>query len=114
MASKPGRKVSKRNDLTLQQKFKVIKAAEKDKKLGVRKLSQMFNCGKTQISGVLKNKAKIEELYMANVSEERYHIGKRVRESKYSELNDLYTSTYWQCPKISSQMVFNLLKNLSR
>ena len=40
----------------------------------------MFNCEKTQISGVLKNKAKIEELYMANVSGERYHIGKRVRD----------------------------------
>ena len=96
MASKPGRKVSKRNDLTLQQKFKVMKAAKKGKKLGVRKLTQTFNCGKTQISGVLKNKAKIEELYF---------LGNAiilVREfGNQNILNSMicYTSgTYRQCP----------------
>ena len=31
---------------------------------------------------------------MANVSGEHYHIGKRVRESKYSELNDLLYKWY--------------------
>ena len=50
------RKTGKRNDLTLALKYEVLKTAEREKKLGVRKLSEMFGCGKTQISVILKNR----------------------------------------------------------
>ena len=75
MASKT---TSKRNDLTLALKHEIINAAEQDKKLGVRKLAEMFGCGRTQISVILQ----IEELYAANASGQRCQTGKRFRESK--------------------------------
>ena len=46
--------MKKRNDLTLARKFEVIKTAEK-KPIGVHKLAEMFGCGKTQISVILRN-----------------------------------------------------------
>ena len=52
------RKTGKRNDLTLALKYEVLKTAEREKKLGVCKLSEMFGCGKTQISVILKNREK--------------------------------------------------------
>ena len=64
---------SKRNDLTLAQKYEVVKTAEREKKIGVRKLSQIFGCGKTQISTVLRNKERIKELYESNASGDRCH-----------------------------------------
>ena len=39
-------------------KYEVLKTAEREKKLGVHKLSEMFGCGKTQISVILKNREK--------------------------------------------------------
>ena len=48
-------KPHKSNDLTLALKYEVVKTAEREK-LGVRKLSEMFGCGKTQISVILRNK----------------------------------------------------------
>ena len=90
----PKRKNSKRNDLTLDTKYKVVKTAEKDKTLGIRKLGEMFKCGKTQISMILKNKDKIEELNTVNASGQRCHTGKRLRESKFSELNQVLHKWY--------------------
>ena len=78
---------SKRNDLTLAQKYEVIKTAEREKSIGVRKLSQVFGCGKTQISTILRNKEKIKELYEKNVASDICHTNQRVRESKYSDVN---------------------------
>ena len=51
--------MASRNDLPLKSKYEVIKAAESDPKIGVRKLAEIFQCGKTQISTILKNKAVI-------------------------------------------------------
>ena len=59
---------AKRNDLTLAQKYEVIKIAEKEKNIAVRKLSQVFGCGKTQISTVIRNKERIKELYEKNAT----------------------------------------------
>ena len=88
------RKTGKRNDLTLALKYEVLKTAEREKKLGVRKLSELFGCGKTQISVILQNRERIKELYEANVSGQRCQTGKRFRESKFSELNDTLYSWY--------------------
>ena len=85
---------STRNDLTLAKKYEVIKEAEKNKTIGVCKLAENFGCGKTQISTILKNKERIEELYASNASGQRCLIGKRFRESKYSELNEALHSWY--------------------
>ena len=58
------------------------------------KLSQIFGCGKTQISTVLRNKERIKELYESNASGDSCHTSQRIRESKYSEVNeDLYNGT---------------------
>ena len=67
----------KRNNLACACKHQVIKAAEKDKKLGVCGLAKLFDDGKTQISVILKNKDQIEELYAANASGQRCQISKR-------------------------------------
>ena len=82
-----------RNDLTLA-KYEVIKKAEKNKTIGVRKLAEKFGCGKTHISTILKNKERIEELYASNAFGQRCLIGKKFRESKYSELNEALHSWY--------------------
>ena len=57
-----------RNPLTLKKQVEVIKAAESDPKLSVRKLAESYDCGKTQISSILKEKQSILELCEANVA----------------------------------------------
>ena len=104
-------KPHKRNDLTLALKYEVVKTAEREKKLGVRKLSEMFGCGKTQISVILRNKERIKELYETTASGKRCQTGKRFRESKFSQLNDtLYSWYLLAVSKISIQMDPNCLK----
>ena len=41
------------------------------KGVGIRKLEERFGSGKTQICTILKNKDKIEELYLSNASGEQ-------------------------------------------
>ena len=62
---------------------------EREKKLGVHKCSQMFECGETQISVILRNKESTKDLYEANASGQQCQIGKRFRDSKFSQLNDI-------------------------
>ena len=38
----------KRNDLSLKLKYEVIKAVEKEPKIGIRKLAGLFSCGKNR------------------------------------------------------------------
>ena len=77
----------KRNDLSLKLKYEVIKTAENEPKIGLRKLAGMFSCGKTQISSILNSKERILEMYEAqNAPAQKCH--KRNRESKYSDLNE--------------------------
>ena len=76
---------AKRNDLSLKLQYEVIKTVEKEPKIGVRKLAELFHCGKTQISSILKNKEMIVELYeIHNAPGRKCH--KRNRESIYSDL----------------------------
>lgn len=55
--------MKKRNDLPLKMKYEVIKTAEREPKLSVRirKLARVFQCDKTQISMILKNKEMVIE-----------------------------------------------------
>ena len=102
---------AKTNDLTLAQKYEVIKIEEKEKNIGVRKLSQVFGCGKTQISMVIRNKERIKELYEKNVAGEICHTNQRFRESKYSEVKKpCINGFYLQCQKIYFLMALNWLR----
>ena len=60
-----GNEGEKRNDLNLQQKVSVIKAYEKELQPN---LAEQFNCGKTQISTILQNKAEILAMFESNAS----------------------------------------------
>ena len=46
----------KSNDLTLELKYEVLRTAERETKIIIRKLADMFQCGKTQKSTILKDK----------------------------------------------------------
>ena len=45
-------------DLSLKPNYEVIKTVEKEPKIGVRKLADLFNCDKTQISYILKKQGR--------------------------------------------------------
>ena len=94
MATDLATNVKKKNDLSLQQKVSVIKASEKVPKPSVRKLAEEFNCGKTQISTILQNKHEILDMYETNASGEICHTRKRIRNSKFVEMNDLLYQWY--------------------
>ena len=59
---------TKRNDLTLQQKYNVVKATERNPEAGIRKLADTFKCRKTQISTILHDEERIIGLYEAKAS----------------------------------------------
>ena len=61
--SRVAMKVKKRNDLNLQLKVSAIKAYEKEPQPSGRQMAEKFNCGKTQISTILQNKAEILDMY---------------------------------------------------
>ena len=94
IATDLARNVKKRNDLSLQQKVSVIKASEKVPKPSIRKLAEEFNCRKTQISTILQNKHEILDMYETNASGEICHTRKRIRNSKFGEMNDLLYQWY--------------------
>ena len=56
-------------DLSLKLKYKLIKALEREPKLGIRKLDDLFQRGKTQVSTVLKNKEVVKQLYESNATD---------------------------------------------
>ena len=58
MASKP-----KRNYLNLKKKVEVIKTAEKNQGMSIRELAEQFDCGRTQITKMFKDKESILSLY---------------------------------------------------
>ena len=58
------------NELSLQKKYKLVQMAEKNPKLGARKLAENFSIGKTQACTILKNKVTILESYEGNASSE--------------------------------------------
>ncbi len=63
----------KRNDLSLKTKYEVIKATQREPGISSRKLAETFNCGRSQIQRILKNKQSIKELYEQNDSDKMKH-----------------------------------------
>ena len=88
MASKP-----KKQFLSLKKKVEVIRAAEENRGISIRELGERFNCGKTQIAKILKDKESLLSLYSRNISSTRVITGGR--KSEYDEINktlyDWYT-----------------------
>ena len=84
----------KRNCLSLEKKVEVIRYQQKNPTISIRALGEQFNCGKTQIAHVLKNKADILSLFHQNVSGSRHITGK----SRASEFADVNEALYkWFC-----------------
>ena len=77
----------KRTYLTLKQKVKVIKYAEKNPSVKLRSLAQMFDCGRTQVSTILKDKDSLIEIYESNAPGSRVHMCKNFRVSEYDDIN---------------------------
>ena len=87
--SKPRRK---RNELSLKKKVELIKKADENPSFGVRKLADLFECGKTQVSGILKDKAKYLNLYESNASSKL--VRKRDRTAQYGGVNEALYDWY--------------------
>ena len=86
--------LKKRNELSLGKKYELVRVAEKNPKLGVRKLAEYFECGKTQVCSILKNKDSIVEKYENNASSEMRRSLKRCCTSKFADVNDLLYDWY--------------------
>ena len=82
-----------KNTLTLKKKVEVIKVAV-ESRVGVRRLAEQFNCGRTQISSILQNKKSILELYESNASSSSICMRKRARFSEFSEINETLHKWY--------------------
>ena len=62
--SKTKSKKRVKNELSLEERFQILDEHEKSAgSLSVRKLADKYECGKTQISNIIKNKATIREEY---------------------------------------------------
>ncbi len=53
--------------MPLKKKVEVIKAHENDRGLSHRALGEMFQCGRTQVAQIIKNKDSILALFKANL-----------------------------------------------
>ena len=81
--------------MTLQQKYQLIKEAEKDPTRKTRILAEQFHCGKTQVYTIIKNKTATVELYESNdFSDLRHCSRERSRTSQFTEVNDLLYEWY--------------------
>ena len=75
----------------------MINQAKANSQITVRTLAEMFGCGRTQISDVLKNKEEILSAYESNAS-----TSKKKRISKFSDVNEaLYR---WYCMACSKNI----------
>lgn len=59
----------KRKRLNLSDKIKILSLKEKEN-LSVRELAEKFDCGKTQIANILKNKSEIVQQFETNGNKE--------------------------------------------
>ena len=58
----------KRNELTLKTRHELVKEAEKNPRSNARSLAENFDCGKTQVYSILKEKASTIQQYECNAS----------------------------------------------
>ena len=77
----------KKKYLELKKKVEVIKTLQKNPRISIRALGEMFQCGKSQIAHILKNKESLLSMFESNASENRAHTSKTPRKSKYMEVN---------------------------
>ena len=70
IASKP-----KKQFLSLKKKVEVIRAAEENRGISIRELGERFNCGKTQIAKIVKDKESLLSLHSRNISSTRVITG---------------------------------------
>ena len=75
---------AKRNYLTLEKKVQLIKHAQKNPRMSVRALGELFECGKTQVGLILKSKESLLSMYESNASGSRVHTGAS-RPSEFAE-----------------------------
>ena len=80
----------RKNTLTLEEKIRVIKCAEESPSLGTRVLAEKFNCGRTQIQTILKNKSSIKVQFETHTPANR----KRRRGVKYSGIDEAMFQWY--------------------
>ncbi|KAF2358254.1 BTB/POZ domain [Trinorchestia longiramus] len=75
-----------RTTLALQEKVKVIEAFLDGK--SQRQIAQLYNIGKTQVSGIIKRREEILSLYRNNLIRGDKLTAKRQRKSEYALLNE--------------------------
>lgn len=91
---------SKKNHLSLKKTEEVIEIASKNPGTSVRMLGEHFQCGRTQIATILREKASILALYEANAVGGSFHMRKRSRNSKNADINKaLYKWYLLACSK---------------
>ena len=92
--------IKKRKYLPLKKKVEVIKTFEKNNGMTLRSLAQQFECGRTQIAHILKNKESIMALYQSNASGSKIHSSKVCRVSEFEDVNtSLYIWYVLACSK---------------
>ena len=71
----------------MNKKVELIKYPQSNTGLSVRALGEMFDCGKTQVGKILKNKESLLTMYESNASESRVHTSMTQRHSEFEEMN---------------------------
>ena len=85
------KKTATRKDLTLKEKFELI---QQSKSLKATELAALYGCGKTQVYSVLKNKAKVIDLYESSLEKNVSLSTRRQKKSPNGELNELLYEWY--------------------
>lgn len=80
----------KRKELTLEERYNLIKESAKSPIMKVPDLATKYGCGKTQVYSILQNKASIIQAYESNAPLNM----KRNRKAPFSEINDLLYDWY--------------------
>ena len=83
----PARASKNKNYLELKKKIELIKTLQKNPGISIRALGGIFQCGKSQIAQILKNKEYLLATFESNASENRALSSKKPRKSEYVEVN---------------------------
>ena len=60
------KKSATRKELTMKEKYELIKQSRSTPSQNVRELAEIYGCGKTQVYSILNNKDKIIKMYKSN------------------------------------------------